>query len=1276
MPAAPAFIGDGEMAERMRAMDWSSTGLGASETWPLSLKTAVRIMLTSRYAMWMAWGPELIFFCNDAYLPTVGIKRDWVLGARSDKVWAEIWPDIGPRIERVLATGNATWDEALLLFLERLGFAEETYHTFSYSPLADDHGTISGMLCVVTEETERVIGERRLRVLRDLGARMGQARTEAEVWKAVEACLRDDSRDLPMTLGYLFRDGEPAALVSVTGVSPAHPIAPAAIELRDTRLWPLGEIARGAPFAQVDDLVLRANDVVGPWGRPPDKALAVPIAAHGQVRPLGAFLVGLNPYRPLDASYHGFIQLFVGQVAAGLANAYAYEAERRRAEGLAEVDRAKTTFFSNVSHEFRTPLTLMLGVLEEILAKPGAEVEPGIRRLVDTVHRNGLRLLQLVNALLDFSRIEAGRTRAHFRPTDLAELTAELAASFTSATEQAGLTLSIDCAAPAAAVFVDRDMWEKIVLNLVSNAFKFTFEGGIHVALREVGGKARLEVRDTGTGIEPDQLPRLFERFHRVEGAKGRSFEGSGIGLALVQELAKLHGGEVKVSSIFGKGSTFAVEIPMGSAHLPADQVEHAPEAATMSGKARSFALDAMRWLPDPPAEPRAAPTAPGTRAERIVIADDNADLRAYIVRLLSDGGYEVISVADGEAALAEIRRRRPDLLISDVMMPKLDGFGLLRAVRADPVLGDLPIIMLSARAGEEATVEGLEAGSDDYLTKPFSARELLARVGANLNLARLRRESLVTISESEARFRNMAEHAPVMMWVSDVGGGITYVNRAWRAFTGQDDRPAWLEAIHPDDRVGVEGRLRDAAETRRAFDAEYRLRRADGAHRWASTAAAPRFDSDGGFLGYIGSVIDISERRDVESVLEERVAEAVAARAEIEEALRQAQKMESLGQLTGGIAHDFNNLLTVITGSVSITTRALDAAGVTDPRARRALDNAMKGAERAASLTHRLLAFSRRQPLAPKAIDVDTLLAGMSELLHRSLGETIELEIVAGLDLWRVEADPNQLESVILNLVVNARDAMPGGGRLVIETANTLLDESYAEVHGEVTPGQYVVLGVTDTGEGMTPETLARVFEPFFTTKEVGKGTGLGLSMVYGFTKQSGGHVKIYSEPGEGTAVKIYLPRLFGVVEPTEEKGQEIERPANQATILVVEDDDDVRAYSCEALRELGYHVLEANDGPAALRIIESRREPIALLFTDVVMPRMSGSELASRARSILPGLKVLYTSGYTRDAVAHGGRLDPGVEMISKPFTYQALGKKLSDMIEPAQRERGQAR
>jgi PAS domain S-box-containing protein len=421
----------------------------------------------------------------------------------------------------------------------------------------------------------------------------------------------------------------------------------------------------------------------------------------------------------------------------------------------------------------------------------------------------------------------------------------------------------------------------------------------------------------------------------------------------------------------------------------------------------------------------------------------------------------------------------------------------------------------------------------------------------------------------------------------------------------------------------------------------------------------------------------ELEERRKVENrlrelneTLEQRVAREVAERSKAEEALRQAQKMEAVGQLTGGIAHDFNNLLTIVTGNIDMAGRALSASGNPDARTQRALDNALKGAERAAALTQRLLAFSRRQPLAPKALDADRLVSGMSDLLQRALGERVKLEVVTSPGLWRVEADPNQLESAILNLAVNARDAMPDGGTLTVETANARLDEAYAAEHAEVAPGHYVVIAASDTGIGMTKETVARVFEPFFTTKDVGKGTGLGLSMVYGFTKQSGGHIKIYSEPGHGTTVKIYLPRLLSdvrVEDVVTEEGLEVSRA--QELILVVEDDDDVRSYTVECLRELGYRVREAHDGEAALRIFESDGGEIDLLFTDVVMPGMTGRELADRVRQSHPQVKILFTSGYTRDAITHGGRLDGGVEMISKPFTYTSLARKIADVLDKGQ-------
>ena len=397
---------------------------------------------------------------------------------------------------------------------------------------------------------------------------------------------------------------------------------------------------------------------------------------------------------------------------------------------------------------------------------------------------------------------------------------------------------------------------------------------------------------------------------------------------------------------------------------------------------------------------------------------------------------------------------------------------------------------------------------------------------------------------------------------------------------------------------------------------------------------------------------------------LESRVAEEIARRSESEEALRQLQKMETVGQLTGGIAHDFNNLLQIVSGNLDILRRNLPADAA---RLRRPVDNAMRGAERAAILTQRLLAFSRRQPLAPKLLDPNKLVSGMSEMLHRTLGETYSIETVLASGLWRIEADPNQLESALLNLAVNARDAMPQGGKLTIETANTHLDRRYAEINSGAAPGQYVVICVTDTGEGMDRDTVEKAFEPFFTTKSVGKGTGLGLSMVYGFVKQSGGHIKIYSEVGEGTTVKIYLPRYCGTGAPTDVGAEEPTAPEgdSSATILVCEDDEDVRALSAESLRGLGYSVVEAADGEAALRMLQGDM-PVDLLFTDVVLPGITGAVLAREARAIRPELKVLFTTGYARNAIVHQGRLDPGVELISKPFSYSDLAIRIRDLLD----------
>lgn len=415
----------------------------------------------------------------------------------------------------------------------------------------------------------------------------------------------------------------------------------------------------------------------------------------------------------------------------------------------------------------------------------------------------------------------------------------------------------------------------------------------------------------------------------------------------------------------------------------------------------------------------------------------------------------------------------------------------------------------------------------------------------------------------------------------------------------------------------------------------------------------------------------EIRERRraqenleQLNTTLEQQVLERTEQLRRNEEALRQSQKMEAIGQLTGGVAHDFNNLLQVIIGNIDTLLRNLPNESV---RLQRSARNAMTGAQRAAALTQRLLAFSRRQPLDPKSIDVNVLVNGMSEMIHRTLGETIAVETVRGAGLWRIEADPNELEASILNLAVNARDAMPSGGKLTLETGNAHIDESYVLSHREVLPGQYVVIAVTDTGAGMDAETIAQAFEPFFTTKPVGKGTGLGLSQVYGYVKQSGGHVKIYSEIGQGTTVKLYLPRLATEAAETSELSDELfPEAALEETVLVLEDDDDVRSYSAEILRELGYRVLEAHDGQSALRVLDQHAR-VDILFSDVVLPGgMTGAQVAAQARALRPKLKVLFTTGYARNAIIHHGRLDKGVQLITKPFSFSDLAAKIRDVLD----------
>ncbi|WDZ87503.1 SpoIIE family protein phosphatase [Micromonospora cathayae] len=721
---AAALAAGGEMGTRIRDFDWTTTPLGNPDHWSTALTGAVAMMLSSKAQIVMFWGDDHLAFYNDSYQPTIGAKHPQALGAPARDNWVETWADLGPLLDGVRGTGEAYRAEDRPFLLDRQGFVEEVYFDVSYDPVRVEDGSIGGVFCIVNETTGRVLGERRLRALAELGARLAEVDSSADLGRVTAQVLDAHRADVPFGLLYLADDTGRPTLVGCSGADPDRLVPPA--DLPDA----VRRVIEGGP---ADSVALADLGVAAPVDAA-GQALVLPVSATNE--PVGALVLGVAARHPLTEEYRTFLDLVAAQVSRALARQRAYEQERARAAELAALDRAKTNFFANVSHEFRTPLTLVLGPLEDMLADP--ELPAGYTQRLTMMHRNALRLLKLVNTVLDFSRLESGRLAAHYQPTDLSDYTARLASTFRSATDRAGLRLTVDCPPLPAPIFVDRDMWEKIVLNLVSNAVKFTFDGEIRVRVRAISGGARLEVTDTGVGIADQELPHVFERFHRVPGVRSRTHEGTGIGLALVRELADMHGGEVGVTSRVGEGSTFTVTVPFGTGHLPADRVAAGgPVPLTEPEQARLYVAETAFWAGDDATVPAAA-RPEGPRSGRILIADDNADLREHVTRLLAPY-WEVVAVPDGVAALVAVAEHPFDLVLTDVMMPRLDGFGLVSALRANVRTRHVPIVLLSARAGSAEAVAGLSVGADDYLTKPFSGQELIARVRANVELGQLR---------------------------------------------------------------------------------------------------------------------------------------------------------------------------------------------------------------------------------------------------------------------------------------------------------------------------------------------------------------------------------------------------------------------------------------------------------------------------------------------------------------------------------------------------------
>ncbi len=1222
-------------------------------SWPASLQTVLRLMLSSRYAMWLGWGPELTFFYNDAYVEqTLGSKHPETLGRPFREVWSEVWDTLRPRIDQVLETGEATWDEGLMLFLERDGRAEETYHTFSYSAAPGDApGEIAGIFCVVIEETERVISERRITLLGAFAERLNAAQTEAEVFFALEQCLAAEARDIPFSATYLFDERGAARQVSSTGL------------IENDATWPFAEAqAMGAPAL----VTLDAARVwpKGPWDKPPTNALLVPIANQGHGRIGGIFVAALNPYRPHDQGFPEFVQLLVGQIAAALTNARSLEEEKKRADALAEIDRAKTAFFSNVSHEFRTPLTLMLGPTEDALASPNGAL---VGENLEIVHRNELRLLKLVNTLLDFSRLESGRATAKYVATDLSALTADLVSAFRSATERAGIELVFASSSSSESIFVDHDMWEKIVFNLLSNALKFTFHGTITVAVRDAGDAVELTVRDTGVGIPEAELPHLFERFHRVENTRARTHEGSGIGLALVSELTRMHGGEVTVRSEVDVGSTFSVRVPKGSAHLPTEKLgDSSPRTSAATG-ARFYVEEATRWLPAP--SPRessvpasdVAPPGEGPGPERILLADDNADMREYLERLLSPH-WSVEAVDNGGSALAAARMRRPTLILTDVMMPVLDGFGLLRALRADPVTAGIPVLLLSARAGEEARVEGIAAGADDYVVKPFAARELVARVAAHLQLTKVR--GALTAERERLAIAQSVGNFGIFDW--DIAKNELYWSPELYRLLGleADAIPpsfeAWTERMHPDHRERALSQHREAVEQQKIMrEAELQMRLPDGSYRWIRTVQRIFYSDADEAVRVVGAAVDIQSVVHAREVEREQMVRANHERESLLIEARSANRAKD--EFLAMLGHELRNpLAPMLTALQVLRVRGIEGG----ERERTILERQVHHLVR---LIDDLLDVSR---IARGQVVLQRVRVEIAEVIAKAVEAAAPLmeskEHRLRIDVARtgllVDGDVVRLAQVFSNLLINAAKYTNSRGNISLVAAR---EESE------------VVVTVTDDGLGIAPELLPRLFDMFVQDRQSidrsRGGLGLGLAIVRSLVGLHGGKASARSEGrGLGSVFEVRFPAVEPLAASDDRASSEsvsttIVTPApRRGRMLVVDDNVDGAEMMALFLTTLRFDVEIATDGAegldAALRFLPD----VAIL--DIGLPTLDGYELARRIRSDerLRKTRLVAVTGYGQ-ASDRAQATEAGFDAhLVKPVDPAKLRAVLVDLVE----------
>ncbi|WP_374584716.1 ATP-binding protein [Pseudoduganella sp.] len=1214
----------GALGQQIAEFDWSATPLGPLDAWPQSLRTTVNLMLNSSHPIWIGWGPDATFLYNDAYIDVLGAaKHPWALGRPAPEVWSEIWHYCGPLADKVFLRAQPSYVDAVQLFMNRGDWVEEVWYSFSYSPIFNEAGAVGGLFCPSTDTTATRLNARRLASLSALSASALREQDVASACATAMHTIAENPADIPFAL--LFkRVGDTVRLQQT-----AH-VAEAAC---DMALWPVHDVLASGQAVVVPTTSLPGLPL-GLAGQPVREALALPITD-------GVLVLGTSPARRLDAEYRTFCELVAGQVSAAVQNASAAAEQRQRAESLAELDRAKTAFFSNVSHEFRTPLTLMLGPIEEALNDSVHRLPAAHHNRLLLAQRNALRLQKLVNTLLDFSRVQAGRVEARYAKVDLAALTRDLASGFRSIIEGAGLRLTVACTELDDSAWIDVAMFEKIVLNLLSNAFKFTFEGGISVTLRQQGKHAVLAVADSGVGIAREHQPHIFERFHRIEGARSRTHEGSGIGLALVRDLVELLHGSIVLHSVPGTGSTFTITLPLGRAHLRDEQLTQAPDGG-MDHVRAAFLTEAQRWLPEAEADEPFLDLADDegvlTVGAHVLVVDDNADMRDYLARLLRLR-WHVSTASNGREALRRMDICAPDLVVSDVMMPELDGFGLIAAMHTSHALHDIPILLLSARAGEEARIEAVNAGADDYLVKPFSARELVTRVDSQLMRARIRQAerahmarmadtfqqapaAIAIVRGSELHFELANERFMELSWHRDLVGWP--LRRAFPELEGQGMVEELEQALASGQPVIGKARrvmLRRAGELQECYF--------DYVHQPLRNAR--------------GEVDRIA-------IVAFEVTELVRARRDAELANRTKDDFLAM------VGHELRNPLSPIL--IALELMRLKGLG---PLAREhaAIE---RQAHHLVRLVDDLLDVARiaqgKIALRCERVELARLMAQALETVSGLLEErqqSLELDVPDhGLAL---DADPMRFVQVLVNLLTNAAKYSNPGGHISVRAR---AEQGFA------------VLAVRDTGIGIGADMLPHLFDKFVQAPQSldrsRGGLGLGLSIARSLVQLHGGEISATSAgsgAGSEFVVRIPLadepPQLPAV--PGQAASAAQQAAATPRRVLLVDDNQDV-LQGLRALLEVRGHEVQAVADPAsALRTSASFVPDLAIL--DIGLPGMDGYELASELRR-QPGFgntRLVALSGYGQQADQARSRAAGFAAHLVKPITPAQLYSLLAD-------------